>query len=157
MKIEQIDLSHLDAITPVFDAYRVWYRQPTDLSNARTFLSERIRNQESIIYGAFNSDKQLVGFTQLYPLFSSTRMGRLWLLNDLFVKPEYRGQGISLLLIERVKVLANETNAVGILLETEKSNQIGNQLYPRAGFHLEEETHYYFWKNEEQPKNGYSE
>lgn len=149
MKIDQIGISHLQTIVPVFDAYRVWYRQPSDLTNARIFLSDRLRNKESIIYGAFDSDDQIVGFTQLYPLFSSTRMGKLWLLNDLFVLPEYRGQGISLLLIDRVKALVSETNAIGILLETEKSNQIGNQLYPRAGFLLEDETHYYFWKNEE--------
>jgi len=148
MKIDQIGIFHLEAIVPVFDAYRVWYRQPTDVSGARSFLSDRIRNQESIIYGAFDSSDQIVGFTQLYPLFSSTRMGKLWLLNDLFVQPDCRGQGISLLLIDRAKALASETNAVGILLETETSNQIGNQLYPRAGFHMEDDTNYYFWKNE---------
>lgn len=148
MKIERIGLSHLDELATLFDAYRVWYRMPANLDGARRFLTDRITKDEAIIFGAFDEDDRMVGFTQLYPLFSSTRMGRLWLLNDLFVAPTSRGQGISILLIDRAKSLSIETNAVGILLETEKSNQIGNQLYPRADFHLESGSNYYFWANE---------
>ena len=103
---------------------------------------------ESTIYLALDEQDKGIGFTQLYPLFSSTRIGRLWLLNDLFVKPAHRGRGISILLIERAKKLARETKALGIILETEKTNKIGNQLYPRADFILEDDTNHYFWKNE---------
>ncbi len=71
-------------------------------------------------------------------------MKRLWLLNDLFVAKEFRGQGISKLLIERAKQLAEQTHAAGLLLETEKTNEIGNQLYPSAGFNLEA-NNFYFW------------
>ena len=71
----------------------------------------------------------------------------MWLLNDLYVAPDFRGQGISKQLINRAKELARTTEACGILLETEKSNTIGNQLYPRTGFELES-NHFYFWTNE---------
>ena len=145
MIVRQLGHKHLDTLADLFDAYRVWYRKPTDLAAARQFLADRIENQESIIYGVFTDQDELVAFTQLYPLFSSTRMGKLWLLNDLFVHPDFRGQGISLLLLEKSKELAKQTNAVAIILETEKSNGIGNQLYPRAGFQLEDDTNHYFW------------
>jgi GNAT superfamily N-acetyltransferase len=145
MIVRQLEHKHLDTLADLFDAYRVWYRKPTDLTAARQFLADRIENQESVIYGVFTDQDQMVAFTQLYPLFSSTRMGKLWLLNDLFVHPDFRGQGISLLLLEKSKELAKQTNAVAIILETEKSNDIGNQLYPRAGFQLEDDTNHYFW------------
>jgi GNAT superfamily N-acetyltransferase len=145
MIIRQLESQHLDELVVLFDAYRVWYRKPTDLAGARQFLGERIENQDSVIYGAFTDQDEIVGFTQLYPLFSSTRMGKLWLLNDLFVHPDFRGRGISLLLLEKSKELAEQTNAVAVILETEKSNDIGNQLYPRAGFQLEDDTYHYFW------------
>ena len=148
MIIDQLTIDHLDDLVILFDAYRVWYRQPSDTTKARNFLSERLNRKESYLFGAFNEMGRMVGFTQLYPLFSSTRMGRIWLLNDLFVQPESRGQGISLQLLDRAKKLASETNAIGILLETEKSNQIGNQLYPRAGFKIEVSSNYYFWTSE---------
>ena len=73
-------------------------------------------------------------------------MKRMWLLNDLYVSPEHRGNGISKLLIEAAQSLAQSTEAAGVLLETEKSNEIGNKLYPRMGFELEE-NNFYFWSN----------
>ena len=143
MKIIQADPRNLDQIVELFDAYRVWYGKDSDKSGANDFLSDRLSQQESLIY-ACQVDDQLVGFTQLYPIFSSTRMQRMWLLNDLFVAAEFRGQGISKLLIERAKELARSTDACGVLLETEKSNDIGNQLYPSVGFELEG-NNFYFW------------
>ena len=147
MKIIQANETHIDQVVELFDAYRVWYRKPSDKATARDFLLERIQSKESIIYAAENENGQLVGFTQLYPIFSSTRMRRMWLLNDLFVHPESRGKGISKMLINQAKDLAKSNNACGILLETEKSNDIGNQLYPRMDFELES-NNFYFWTNE---------
>ena len=75
-------------------------------------------------------------------------MQKLWLLNDLFVNPEFRGKGISIQLIDRAKKLVKDTFACAMFLETEKSNIIGNKLYPRTGFKLNEVTHFYEWSNE---------
>jgi GNAT superfamily N-acetyltransferase len=72
-------------------------------------------------------------------------MQRSWLLNDLYVHPTFRGKGISKKLIEAAKQLARGTNAAGLLLETEKTNITGNQLYPSAGFVLYNETNFYWW------------
>jgi GNAT superfamily N-acetyltransferase len=134
----------LGALTVLFDAYRVWYGKPADPVTARAFLEARIENGESVVYLAFSEDKA-VGFTQLYPIFSSTRMKRLWLLNDLYVYPEYRGQGISKMLLERAKALTRETGACELMLETGKTNEIGNRLYPAAGFELGADMNWYYW------------
>jgi GNAT superfamily N-acetyltransferase len=88
-----------------------------------------------------------VGFTQLYPMFSSTRMKNTWILNDLFVDPSYRGKGLSKLLISRAKQLCIDSNAHGMMLETEQSNVIGNKLYPSQGFELEL-NNFYTWTND---------
>ncbi len=146
MKIVKATSDHLDQLVSLFEAYRVWYRMEPDRTTANSFLLERIKRGESEIFLALDSEGKAVGFTQLYPLFSSTRMKRLWLLNDLYVIPEYRGQGVSKLLIDSAKALARTTDAAGIFLETEKSNYIGNQLYPKTGFTLDDHN-FYFWKN----------
>ena len=143
--IIEIGPEQVNQIVPLFDAYRVFYRQSSNLQEAHRFLLARLNRKESVIYAATDPIGNAIGFTQLYPLFSSTRMGKLWLLNDLYIAPDFRGQGISLLLIDRAKELARKTEAIGVLLETEKSNSIGNSLYPRAGFTLEDSTNYYFW------------
>jgi ribosomal protein S18 acetylase RimI-like enzyme len=102
-------------------------------------------NNDSEIFIAVDGDHPPIGFVQLYPLFSSTRMKRLWLLNDLYVVPAYRGKGIGKMLINRCKEFSQETGACGISLETEKTNEIGNGLYPKIGFELDAGHNYYFW------------
>jgi len=146
MKIIQANETHIDQVVDLFDAYRVWYRKSSDKENAKEFLLERMKSKESIVYIAEDENGKLLGFTQLYPIFSSTRMKRMWLLNDLFVHAESRGKGISKMLINKAKDLAKSNNAYGILLETEKSNDIGNHLYPSMDFELEG-NNFYFWTN----------
>lgn len=133
-------------IARLFDEYRIFYGHESDLPGAEQFLLERIRNEESVILMAIDNQDNCVGFTQLYPLFSSTRMKRLWLLNDLFVDPAYRGRGFSIALINEAKLLCKRANAAGIILETAKTNVIGNALYPRADFVLDIEHNYYSWE-----------
>ncbi len=146
MKVIRAEVKHLDSLVELFDAYRVWYRQSSDKPQAKSFLEKRIANKESIIFCCEDSKKKLLGFTQLYPMFSSTRMKRMWLLNDLYVQPDSRGKGISKLLINAAKALAKDTNAAGVLLETEKNNTIGNILYQSMNFELEA-NNFYFWTN----------
>ena len=137
-------LSDLENLTDLFEAYRAFYEKMPDREGAQQFLKERMERSESVIFIALE-DGAAVGFTQIYPLFSSTRMKRLWLLNDLFVAPEHRGKGISKLLLERAKELARESGACEVMLETAKTNDIGNQLYPSAGFELGTDFNWYHW------------
>lgn len=134
----------VEALAPLFDAYRVFYEKPSDLKAAEVFLKERIEKEEAQVF-VIEEEGTLIGFTLLYPLFSSTRMKRLWLLNDLYVKPECRGKGHSIALIDAAKSLAISTGAAGLMLETAKSNQIGNQLYPKTGFECDHDHNYYSW------------
>ncbi len=88
-----------------------------------------------------------VGFAQLYPLYHYKSLKRQWLLSDLFVDPAYRGFGFAIDLIDRCKQYCNETGACGLLLETQKTNKIGNNLYPKCDFELDSEHNYYNWWN----------
>jgi GNAT superfamily N-acetyltransferase len=147
IKIEQATINHLDKLSIIFDQYRVFYKKASDVVAAKKFLRERMEKNESVIFVSFDDKNVMTGFTQLYPLFSSTRMKRLWLLNDLFVHTDYRGKGFSVALIDKAKELCKETGACGLLLETAKTNTIGNNLYPRTGFVLDQEHNYYSWDN----------
>ncbi|BDD00970.1 GNAT family N-acetyltransferase [Persicobacter psychrovividus] len=136
----------LNKVAELFDSYRVFYRKESNLQGAKAFLKERIERNDAEIFVA-EVDHKLVGFVQLYPLFSSTKMKKFWLLNDLFVHPNHRGKGISIGLIARAKKLVKETGACGMSLETDKSNLIGNSLYPKEGFELNESCNFYEWSN----------
>ena len=139
-------LEDLPQLSNLFDQYRSFYHKESDIEGAENFLKERLENQDSEIFVA-EENGILTGFTQLYPLFSSTRMKRYWLLNDLFVNENHRGKGHSKALIESAKELCRETKACGILLETDKTNEIGNQLYPSCGFEQYTHANFYEWTN----------
>ena len=145
-KAQKEDTPELAAL---FNRYRVFYSQQEDIPGAINFIRERMSAGDSHILISCSEKGMLTGFTQLYPLYSSTRMKRLWLLNDLFVLEEHRGKGISKQLIAAATNLAISTNACGLLLETAKTNQIGNQLYPATGFELESGSNFYFWNNQQ--------
>ena len=143
--IRKANLQDLAQLSQLFDEYRTFYHKSSDRSAAQQFLSERLENNDSEIFVA-EEGGQLVGFTQLYPLFSSTRMKRYWLLNDLYVNPNFRGKGFSKALIERAKQLCRESDSCGMYLETGKENIIGNQLYPSVGFKKYDEVNFYEWE-----------
>lgn len=145
MEIRKPTTKELDQLADLFNQYRVFYKKASDIPAGKEFLRERMMNKESEVFVATNTENQFMGFVQLFPIFSSTRMKRLWLLNDLFVAPEYRGQGVSIGLIEKAKELCHATNACGLLLETSKTNMVGNQLYPRTDFVLESDSNFYVW------------
>ncbi|MCB9203111.1 MAG: GNAT family N-acetyltransferase [Flavobacteriales bacterium] len=146
MNYRKAENKDLNQLSELFDRYRIFYRKESDIKKAKDFLEQRILNDDSEIFVAENKEQTLIGFVQLYPLFSSTRMSKLWLLNDLFVTPEYRKKRISIGLIEKAKELVVNSNACGMFLETEKSNLVGNNLYPKTGFELNQESNFYEWK-----------
>lgn len=145
--VREVVVNDLEQLTKLFNNYRAFYGKPEEKDKATCFLEGRIRNKDSKIYVAENSELQLAGFVQLYPLFSSTRMKKYWLLNDLFVDENFRGQKIAVSLIEEAKKLVVETDACGMYLETGKDNIIGNNLYPKTGFVKYDEVNFYEWEN----------
>ena len=137
-------LDDLDAVAPLFDAYRVFYRQPSDAAIARAFIEERLRRDESVIFVARAAATSAAwGFTQLYPAFTSVAARRIWILNDLLVAPEARKHGVARALMERARAFAGETGALRLVLETAEDNHVAQSLYESLGYELETgERHY---------------
>ncbi len=142
--IRKAILEDLDETAELFNLYRIFYRQESNLEKGKEFLKERFLHCESEIFLAI-IDNKAVGFVQLYKLFHYTTLQRQWLLSDLFIHPDFRGKGLSVKLINRCKAWCDETGACGLMLETEKTNAIGNRLYPKCGFEYDDLHNYYHW------------
>ncbi|MDQ6781570.1 MAG: GNAT family N-acetyltransferase [Candidatus Eremiobacteraeota bacterium] len=132
-------LTDADAIAPLFDAYRQFYEQPADLARSRRFIAERLRLGEShiILARSRTPDCAAVGFTQLYPLFSSTVLRRVWVLNDLFVIPAWRRNGVGRALLLAARDFAVSTQAAEMFLETARGNTIAQAAYEALGWQRE--------------------
>jgi GNAT superfamily N-acetyltransferase len=131
--IRRAAVADLPALVPLFDAYRRFYEQPGDMARAEDFLRERLTREESVVLLA-ERDGAAVGFTQLYPLFSSVRTARLWLLNDLFVVESARRSGVARALLDAAADFARRDGACGLMLETGRDNVAARALYRAAGW-----------------------
>lgn len=150
--IIQASLDYIDIITKLFDEYRQFYKQDSNLSQAKIFLTERLQKNESIIFLALENKNQSdkldptgVGFLQLYPSFSSISMKRQWILNDLYVKHDVRRMGVARALINRAIGYAKETQSKGLVLETAIDNYQAQNLYVKMGFKRETEFYTYYY------------
>jgi ribosomal protein S18 acetylase RimI-like enzyme len=147
INIRQATINDLESLSETFDQYRMFYGQASDKEKAKQFLFDRFEHNESIIFGAYDTDtNEVLGFTQLYPLFSSVSMQRLWLLNDLFVKKKYRQLHIGRTLMDQAKEYAVATKAKGLTLSTAVTNTIAQYLYEQLGYEKETDFYQYFLK-----------
>jgi ribosomal protein S18 acetylase RimI-like enzyme len=87
-------------------------------------------------------DGKAVGFTQLYPMYSSVRTARTWILNDLYVDAGARRKGVARTLLDAAAAFAREAGAAGISLETSRDNAAARALYRAAGWN-EDATQWY--------------
>ena len=140
--IRPATIADLDAVAPLFDAYRQFYGQRADAARARTFIGDRLRHGDAVILLA-QHDGAVAGFTQLYPLFSSVRTGRVWQLNDLYVASPARRQGVGRALLAAARDHAVASGALGLQLETQRSNLAAQRLYAALGWRRDDSNHVY--------------
>ena len=133
IQIRRADIHDLGLITPLFDLYRQFYEQASDLVSAKSFLQQRIRQNESVIFLAFDG-ADAVGFTQLYPGFSSVSMARTFLLNDLYVVSSHRRHGVGSLLLAAAVAHAKAEQAVRLSLTTNAANATAQSVYESQGW-----------------------
>lgn len=133
LDIKRVTKDDVSAVALLFDAYRGFYQQPSNLPAAFDFLEQRIAKDESVIFLAILKG-EAVGFVQLYPIFSSVQMKAAWLLNDLFVTDAARRQGVGEALLQQAKQFGRETNAAFLLLQTADDNYRAQSVYEKSGW-----------------------
>jgi ribosomal protein S18 acetylase RimI-like enzyme len=146
VSIRRAALADLDPLVPLFDAYRQFYGQAPDPEGARRFLSERLQNEESVVLLALlrgEGTESAVGFVQLYPIFTSVGMRRVWILNDLFVAPGWRRSGIARQLMQAAAEFARATGASQLRLATARHNGPARALYEALGYRRDETFDHY--------------
>lgn len=133
MNIKRINLSEANLVISLFDKYRVFYKKHSDFDLADRFIKTRLSKNESVIFVALDGDLP-IGFTQLYPKYSSVSAIKNWILNDLYVEPNYRKQGIGEVLIKTAMDFAKSDGAIYVQLETAVDNYTAQSLYEGLGF-----------------------
>lgn len=143
--IKELKMEELDHLVPLFDQYMVFYQQESNPSRHEAYLRDRIEKNEATVFVAYE-EGQAIGFVLNYHSFSSVSLGKIIVLNDLYVNEEKRGKGVGQRLIERTFQLADETGAVRVDLGTAKTNATAQGLYEKLGFVKDEEFYAYSYK-----------
>lgn len=147
-EIIRIGAHQADLVFDLFDKYRVFYKKESDIEIAKSFIQARLGNNESVIFVALEESAQNpVGFTQLYPTYSSVRVIKNWILNDLYVEKDYRKQGIGEQLIRTAMDFAKSEGSNFVQLSTAVDNFTAQSLYEQIGFVRQDpETDFYTYR-----------
>ena len=143
INIDFANIDDLDPVTLLFDQYRQFYKQKSNLAESRKFIEQRLIAQDSIIFLAKNENQNALGFTQLYPLFNSITCKRSLILYDLFVSPDHCRQGVAQQLMKIAKDYALKTGVDRMELSTSKTNLNAQKLYESLGWKIDLEFNYY--------------
>ncbi len=138
IKVRQAVLADLEVLTSLLDDYRRFYGRASDKEAARAFLQARFEHGQSVVFLA-HDDATPVGFTQLYPSFSSASLARVFILNDLFVVPTHRRVGVGTLLLGAAAGYARAMGAVRLSLNTDVGNTTAQALYEAKGWKRDQE------------------
>ena len=131
-------LADLDALAPLFDAYRQFYQCDPDPALARRFLHERLQNAESVVLLALDEAGEAVGFCQLYPTFCSVEARPIYTLYDLFVAPQARRTGAGRTLLRAAENLAARNGKARMDLSTARTNTAAQSVYESLGWTRDE-------------------
>jgi ribosomal protein S18 acetylase RimI-like enzyme len=95
----------------------------------RTLVADPMRGRVILFMG----DRQPRGYALLIPLWSNEFGGTIALIDELFVKPESRNQGIARRFFDFVRS-TRPFNAVAAVLEVSPTNARARRLYESVGF-----------------------
>lgn len=151
VNVKWAEVSEIEKIVPLFDAYRQFYEKPSDVALSRAILTARMTHQQSKVIVASDEHGAALGFVQLYPMFSSLSMSlegsNVWLLNDLFVSPQARGQGVGAALLDFAQRWSADEGLGYMMLETAKSNVTAQRLYESQGWQRDDVYYTYYHVN----------
>lgn len=147
MQVLKLSNTQGPLVYELFDKYRVFYKQPSDIETAKNFIQERLNNNESVIFVALSGNETPIGFTQLYPKYSSMRVSKNWVLNDLYVEKAFRKSGTGTALIQAAMDFAKQNGATFVELSTAIDNYTAQNLYEQIGFVRQKpETDFYTYR-----------
>jgi GNAT superfamily N-acetyltransferase len=145
--VRQATPTDVDLVAPLFDAYRQFYNLPANPDATHRYIADRLRNGDSVIFVATETQGTGLGFTQLYPTLCSLSLKQYAVLFDLFVAPHARRQGVGKQLLLRAHAYARDTGLDRLELQTARTNAEAQALYESLGWVRDDNFLVYTWRS----------
>ena len=134
VEIAPVSAEQFEELLPLIAAYQRFYEvEDIDEERNRTFFRRFLApSEDGLLLGA-RAAGHFRGYACLYWHFSSTIAAETVLMNDLFVEPDDRGQGVGRALIEAARDVARERGAAHLEWATAPDNHTAQRLYDSTG------------------------
>lgn len=145
MKIEQANISDASAIAQ-FQMDMAAESEGTTLNREVVLrgVTEGLKDEAKGIYLiARNEEGQPVASLLLTREWSDWNCAWYWWIQSVYVRPEYRRQGIYRSMYAKVKEMAKEANVSCVRLYVDKTNKLGLSTYQALGM---QESHYLLYE-----------
>jgi ribosomal protein S18 acetylase RimI-like enzyme len=120
-----------------------FYKQPAPKEKElKELIMHLLENPSNGLQFVAEHQGELLGFATLYFTFSTLKVKRLAVLNDLFVIPKARGKKIGEKLFKVCLEYIRENEFASMTWETAKDNKVAQALYNKMGGKLSEWLHY---------------
>lgn len=99
----------------------------------KSFLIQGVKNQNGCIILAKYQNKY-IGFASCFFGFSTFKLQPLLNIHDIYVKKEFRGNGVSKKILNKIEEVAIANNCCKITLEVRQDNDNAQKVYEKFGF-----------------------
>lgn len=132
--VARVGVTDLPVLMPLVRAYCDFYGvDPRDdrlIALSRALIDDP---GEGIQLLARAEDGSPLGFATVYWTWQTLDAARVGVMNDLYVVPDARGQGVGRLLIEHCRGLCRKRGAAKLVWETAADNETAQRLYDSTG------------------------
>lgn len=124
----------LEAVTDLMREFAEYEKLTDDFFLTEKSLRQAVFGDDGFVYllvGALDDD--IIGFALLYPKYASFRGERSLYLEDLYVKPEFRGKGFGLAILKQAAKLATSSGFQRLDWQALKWNTPAIDFYNKIG------------------------
>ncbi|QQZ09841.1 GNAT family N-acetyltransferase [Heyndrickxia vini] len=135
LSIRRVYLEDIDELIDLMFQYIVdFYKRPRpEEKDLRNLIKHLLESPEVGVQFVAESEGKLVGFSTLYFTFSTTRVKKVAILNDLFVAPSMRGLKVGEQLFKESLAYTKANDYAAMSWQTAYDNLIGQSLYEKMG------------------------
>ena len=138
--IRPIKESDFSSWSPLWDGYNAFYGKVNetalDPEITKATWQRFFDPNEPVFALVAESQGKLVGITHYLYHRSTSRLGLVTYLQDLFTEPSMRGKGVGRALIKAVYEQAKQANQSRVYWQTHETNTAGRLLYDKVAKHV---------------------
>ena len=138
MQVIHCTEANLETLAQLFNDYRIFYEQDSDVPASRAFIRQNLEQKRSKLFLLPDDAGSPIGFSQLYPAICSLELKSYYYLSDLYVVPSARKNGHAKYLMNYITDHCLNEGAQRLTLDTATTNKAAQSLYESLGYEREE-------------------